>query len=46
MNHEPTHRTLGAQLVAACSPVAGELEWAGEKLNVKDRYRNYKDLLA
>ena len=40
------HRTLGAQLVAACSPVAGELEWAKEKLNVKYLYRDYKDLLA
>ena len=40
------HRTLGAQLVAACSPVAGELEWAREKLSVKYLYREYTDLLA
>ena len=40
------HRTLGAQLVAVCSPVASELEWAKEKLNVKYLYRDYKDLLA
>ncbi len=39
------HRTLGAQLVAACSPVVSELEWAREKLNVKYLYRDYKDLL-
>jgi len=29
------HRTLGANLVAACSPVASELEWARDKLGVK-----------
>ncbi len=40
------HRMLGAQLVAACSPVAGELEWAREKLRIKYLYRDYKDLLA
>jgi len=40
------HRTLGAQLMAVCSPVASELEWAKEKLNVKYLYRDYKDLLA
>jgi myo-inositol 2-dehydrogenase/D-chiro-inositol 1-dehydrogenase len=40
------HRTLGAQLVAACSPVAGELEWVRGKLGVKPLYRDYKDLLA
>jgi myo-inositol 2-dehydrogenase/D-chiro-inositol 1-dehydrogenase len=40
------HRTLGAQLVAACSPVAGELEWAREKLDVRHLYRDYKEMLA
>jgi len=40
------HRTLGAELVAACSPVAGELEWARDKLGVKHLYGDYKDLLA
>ena len=40
------HRTLGAQLVAACSPVASELEWARDKLNVKHLYRDYRDPVA
>jgi len=40
------HRTLGAELVAACSPVASELEWARDQLGVKHLYGDYKDLLA
>ena len=40
------HRTLGATLVAACSPIASELEWARDKLGVKHLYGQYKDLLA
>ena len=40
------HRTLGAQLVAACSPIASELEWARDKLNVRHLYGDYKDFLA
>src|SRR5260221_14276350 len=39
------HRTLGAQLMAVCSPVASELEWAKEKLIVKYLYRDCKELL-
>jgi myo-inositol 2-dehydrogenase/D-chiro-inositol 1-dehydrogenase len=40
------HRTLGAELVAACSPVAAELQWAREKLGVEHSYRDYTELLA
>ena len=40
------HRVLGAQLVAACSPVADELTWARDTLGVKHGYDDYAQLLA
>jgi myo-inositol 2-dehydrogenase/D-chiro-inositol 1-dehydrogenase len=39
-------RVRGADLIAACSPVADELTWAGETLGVKHLYRDYRELLA
>src|SRR5512141_2170544 len=40
------HRVLGAELVAACSPVPEELVWARDALGVARGYRDYKELLA
>ena len=39
-------RVVGAELIAACSPVAEELAWARDTLGVADGYRDYADLLA
>ena len=39
-------RVPRAELVAACSPVAEELEWAGRQLGVQRLYREYAALLA
>ncbi len=39
-------RVPGAELAAACSPLADELAWAGETLGVADLYKDYTDLLA
>src|SRR5450631_318439 len=39
-------RVPRAELVAACSPVADELEWASESLGVERVYGNYDALLA
>ena len=38
--------TPGARLVAACSPVAEELDWARDALGVPRRYADYAELLA
>jgi len=38
-------RVPRTELVAACSPIAGELEWAGSHLGVERLYRDYSDLL-
>jgi len=38
-------RVPGAELVAACSPVEAELQWAGTALGIAHRYRDYGDLL-
>lgn len=38
--------TPGARLVAACSPVAEELDWARETLGVPRLYADYAELLA
>lgn len=38
--------TAGARLVAACSPVAEELDWARETLGVPRLYADYAELLA
>ena len=40
------HRVLGAELVAACSPVADELVWARDALGVAHVYGEYTRLLA
>ena len=40
------HRVLGAELVAACSPVADELAWARNALGVAHVYGDYTRLLA
>jgi myo-inositol 2-dehydrogenase/D-chiro-inositol 1-dehydrogenase len=40
------HRVLGAELVAACSPVADELTWAKDTLGVAQVCREYAQLLA
>ena len=40
------HRVLGAELVAACSPVADELAWARDTLGVAHGYTDYAQLLA
>ena len=40
------HRVLGAELVAACSPVADELAWARDALGVAHVYGEYTRLLA
>ena len=39
-------RVLGADLIAACSPVDDELAWARESLGVAQGYRDYAQLLA
>ena len=39
-------RVRGAELIAACSPVAEELHWAADSLGVKHLYRDYRELLA
>ncbi|MFO1395528.1 MAG: Gfo/Idh/MocA family oxidoreductase [Burkholderiales bacterium] len=38
-------RVPGAQLVAACSPIGEELEWARDTLRVPNVYRDYHELL-
>jgi len=38
-------RVPGAQLVAACSPIGEELEWARDALGVPNVYRDYHELL-
>jgi myo-inositol 2-dehydrogenase/D-chiro-inositol 1-dehydrogenase len=40
------HRVLGASLVAACSPVEDELEWAHEHLGAPETYTDYAKMLA
>jgi myo-inositol 2-dehydrogenase / D-chiro-inositol 1-dehydrogenase len=39
-------RVPGASLVAACSPIGEELEWARDALGVEELYKDYADLLA
>jgi len=39
-------RVPGASLVAACSPIGEELEWARTALGVGSLYKDYGDLLA
>ena len=39
-------RVTGAELVAACSPVADELAWARDTLGVANGYGDYAQLLA
>jgi myo-inositol 2-dehydrogenase/D-chiro-inositol 1-dehydrogenase len=39
-------RVPGATLVAACSPIGEELEWARKSLGVQSLYKDYADLLA
>jgi myo-inositol 2-dehydrogenase/D-chiro-inositol 1-dehydrogenase len=39
-------RVPGAALVAACSPIGEELDWARDALGVKGLYKDYADLLA
>jgi len=39
-------RVPGAALVAACSPLEGELTWAGQTLGIHNLYRDYEALLA
>ena len=38
-------RVPGAELVAACSPIGDELEWARDALGVPSVYRDYHELL-
>jgi myo-inositol 2-dehydrogenase/D-chiro-inositol 1-dehydrogenase len=40
------HRVQGAELAAACSPVAAELAWARDTLGVAHLYVDYAQLLA
>ncbi len=40
------HRVQGAKLVAACSPVEDELDWARATLGVADVYAEYAQMLA
>ena len=40
------HRVPQAELVAACDPVADELEWAQRHLGVAQRYTDYAEMLA
>ncbi len=39
-------RVPGAALVAACSPLEGDLTWAGQSLGIHNLYRDYEALLA
>jgi myo-inositol 2-dehydrogenase/D-chiro-inositol 1-dehydrogenase len=39
-------RVPGASLVAACSPIGEELDWARKTLAVESAYKDYADLLA
>lgn len=39
-------RVPGAELVAACSPIGEELEWARDELGVQGLYKDYAALLA
>jgi myo-inositol 2-dehydrogenase/D-chiro-inositol 1-dehydrogenase len=39
-------RVPGASLVAACSPIGEELEWARKTLGVQSLYKDYADMLA
>lgn len=39
-------RVPGAELVAACSPVTEELDWARDTLGVRGLYKDYHELLA
>ena len=39
-------RVPGAALVAACSPIGEELDWARDALGVKALYKDYAELLA
>ena len=39
-------RVPGAELVAACSPIGEELEWARDTLGVTGLYKDYAELLA
>jgi len=39
-------RVPGAELVAACSPIGEELEWARDTLGVQMLYKDYAELLA
>src|SRR6187455_2472869 len=39
-------RVRGAELVAACSPLGDELDWARESLGVRHLHKDYADLLA
>ena len=39
-------RVPGAELIAACSPIGGELAWARDTLGVPKRHTDYRALLA
>jgi len=39
-------RVRGAELVAACSPIGEELDWARESLGARHLHKDYADLLA
>ena len=39
-------RVPGAELVAACSPLTEELDWARDALGVRGLYKEYAELLA
>lgn len=39
-------RVRGAELVAACSPIGEELDWARESLGVRHLHKDYADLVA
>ena len=41
-----THQVAGAELVAACSPVADEIAWARDALGVANTFRDYATMLA
>jgi len=40
------HKVAESELVAACSPVADELEWAKRELGVAQTYTDYGEMLA
>ena len=40
------HHVNGAQLVAACSPVVDELDWAANALGVTRRFADYRAMVA